>query len=290
MSDVPIVKAAICLVFVALIPTAVVLGEDRFDNGFDPSMGVSFTVPEAHGMNQAFSPDGCLRAETEYQVISVFNTEDDSLVTRLTTAGGTRCPTFTQDGSRLIAAVCRGNLGCISTLYSWDLKTSKSTPVGECSGSVTDIAIDSSGKKLVATTSYGSIFSMVLAQRANNQWYGGEIAIFDQELGSTPIRIFCELQGIELPNREEIEKSGNKKSTARWREQLVKATLTAVPVQVGFTPDGSYVIAVTQSGIVRAFDAKTGKSESILSRRGRSKPETEPKSDQHSTSSTSSQP
>ena len=237
-----------------------------FDEGFDPQMGVTFEESAPTALDKAISPDGRLRVETGYMKIRVY--EGDEVLHTFSTSGSTNAPLFSPDGTKLIAAVCRGNLGCISTLYSWDLKTGGSTILGECSGTVLDISTDESGKRLAMTTYYGQIFSQVLADR-QGKWYGGELVIFDMAKPGDSVRVFCELSGV--PSLKELagEAKDPDELAASIRKQLDDANRNNLPVRVGVTPDGDKVICVTSTGVTRVFDARTGKAIMALSSRNR---------------------
>ena len=148
------------------------------DEGFDPRMGFTFQDSTSSTLFKTTSPNGQLQAETGFREIRVTSAEDSRPLQEFATSGHTVSPLFSHDGTALIAAVCRGNLGCISTVYSWDLKTGTRTRVGECSGTVTDISADEESRRIAVTTDYGHLFSFLHANRTG-KYYGGELVIFD---------------------------------------------------------------------------------------------------------------
>ena len=253
-------------------PRAAAQERQGFDKGFDPGMAVIFEAPKTSRRHEASSPDGRFRAETEYKKIRVYSVEGNKLLHEFSTSGNTNSPLFTADGAKLVAAVCRGNLGCISTAYSWDLKTGVRTRWGECSGYVWGICTDMKGERLAVSTYYGPIFSMVLADR-QNKWIGGEIVIFDTAKPDASVRIFCELPGI--PSLKQFAREAKAKGqdsdefNDRLNKRLADANRRCLPVSVGLTPDGKKVIGVTSTGVVRVFDAETGKPELVLSGQSR---------------------
>lgn len=264
---------------IALLSTTVCVSQTsnaqergNFDEGFDARMGVIFEDSAPSALNRASSPDGRLLAKSEYKKIRVYSVERNKLLHEFSTSGSTNSPLFTADGAKLIAAVCRGNLGCISTLYSWNLTTGARTRLGECSGMVLDICTDAKGKRLAVTTYYGPIFSQVLAKR-ESKWYGGEIVVFDKATPSASVRIFCELSGVPSLKQfaSEAKDMGDDRDEriANMKKSLANANRSCLPVRVGLTPDGEKVIGVTSTGVVRVFDAGTGKPELVLSRRSR---------------------
>ena len=253
-------------------PRATAQDRRGFDDGFDPRMAVIFEDSKPSPRNSAFSPDGRLRVETEFKKIRVYSVEENKLLHEFSTSGNTNSPLFTADGGRLAAAVCRGNLGCISTVYAWDLKTGARTRWGECSGYVLDICTDANGRRLAVTTYYGPIFSMVLADR-QNKWIGGEIVVFDDAKPDASVRIFCELPGIpswkQFAREAKTQGQDSDELKDNLDRRLTDANRRCLPVRVGLTPDGKKVIGVTSTGVVRVFNAETGKPELLLGSRSR---------------------
>jgi len=185
------------------------------------------------------------------------------------TSGSSFSPTFSPDGSSLVVAVCRGNLGCISTLHAWNLDTGKHTRLGECSGMVLDMQFSQTGKHLAVVTYYGPIFSVVLSSKHNKKWYGGELVVLNTESPESAVRIFCELSGIPEYNEDSAKGRDPNDVATEMYKHLDDANRRCLPVRVGLTADGSKVTAVTSTGVVRVFDARTGKPELSLSSTGR---------------------
>lgn len=232
---------------------------------FDTSKGVLFEEATRDTIRSTVSPDGSMRAETEFKNISIYAVEDNQLLHTFETSGNTTAPEFTADGTKLVAAVCRGNLGCIATLYQWDLKTGTRTSLGECNGLVLDISTNAANERYAAVTSYGSIASMMLFDQAG-KWYCGEIVVLDSAKPDDKVRIFCELSSVSSPKDLFADKT---KDTHELGEEVqnvfMELSQKYLPTRVGLTPDGNKVVAVTSSGVVRVFDAQTGKPELLLS-------------------------
>lgn len=249
---------------VCLLQTANAQQQTTIGKDFDASKGVLFEDSLPDSPHAAISPNGSVRAESEYKRIRIYSVEGNQLLHEFATSDNTTAPRFNADGTKLFAAVCRGNLGCVSTIYQWDLKTGKSTRLGECSGLVLDISTNAADDRIAAIASYGPIASMVLFDQ-ENKWYGGEIVVFDTAKPDDKVRIFCELAG--LPNPKEL--AGQTKDNNRLGENLqtivAEANKKYLPIRLRLTPDGSQVIAVTSTGVVRVFDAQTGKPELLLS-------------------------
>ena len=248
--------------------------------GQDTDGSVSFenTQPGPHTLHSTTSPDGRFRAETSYKKIQILSVENDELIQTLSTSGSTNSPLFTADGTGLIAAVCRGNLGCISTLYLWDLETGNRTRLGECSGMVMDICTDTEGRKIAVSTFYGPIFSLTLT-RKENKWIGGEIVIFDRDSTDLPVRIFCELQ--KAPDLEKLRIAANKELNDKksqdayvddFNTKLAEACRESLPVRLGITTDGDKVAALFSNGVLSIFNTQTGRPEIIVGTQSRIPP------------------
>ena len=235
-----------------------------FDKGFDASKAVLFEDSPPDSLHSAMSPDGSMRAETEYKRIRVYAVDDNKLLHEFETSDHTTAPRFNANGTHLFAAVCRGNLGCESTIYAWDLKTGSRTRISECSGLVLDISTNTANDRYAAVTSYGPIFSMMLVDRKGT-WYGGEIVVFDTDNPDDKVRIFCELAGLPSRNELAIQTDDNNQLGENLQAIWEKASAKYLPMHVRLTPDGSKVIAVTSTGVVRVFDAQTGKPELLFS-------------------------
>ncbi|MEM8670473.1 MAG: WD40 repeat domain-containing protein [Planctomycetota bacterium] len=234
-------------------------------DGYDPSKSVVFEAPKPAGMRTNVSPDGKLRAEAGFQKLEVSSVEDKEMLFQFRFDGHAYSPTFTPDGKQVVAAVCRGNLGCISTLYAWDLESGKSTTYGECSGLVLDIAFDADGERLAVATAYGRLGAYGLYS-VHKKWFGGEIVVFDRTKDDQPLQIFCELSGVMAMTKDH---SSDEATKAKFDQSLEDACKRCLPVRVGLTGDGKKVIGVTSAGTIRVFDAMSGKSDLQLSRAGR---------------------
>jgi hypothetical protein len=251
-------------------PTVVAQEPDTFE--FDPRRAVIFEDPAPSPLRKAISPDGKLRVEGEYKKISVYEVEENRLLHEFEILGRAEAPQFSADGATLFAAVSEGNLGVNSTLYSWNLETGERTRWGECSGMVLDIGTDAKGKRLAVTTYYTNLPTFVLATR-EDKWIGGEIVIFDSAKPDTSLRFFCELPGI--PSWKQLQEDAHNKGidSAKLKtslyQQLNDANRRHLPLRVGLTPEGDKVIGVTSTGVVRVFNAETGKPELVLSSLGR---------------------
>jgi hypothetical protein len=257
---------------VSAAPTVVAQERRAFDEVFDPRKAVIFEDPAPSPLIKAVSPDGKLRAESGFQRISVYSVEGNTLLHEFATPDHTNTPLFSADGATLFAAVSKGNLGTASTLYSWNLETGERTRWGECIGMALDIGIDANGKRLAVTTYYMNLPTFVFASRVD-KWIGGELVVFDRAKPDTSVRIFCELPGI--PSWKQLQKEANdmeldsKALKVDLYKRLSDANRRCLPVRVGLTPDGSKVIGVTSMGVVRVFDAETGKPELTLSGQSR---------------------
>jgi hypothetical protein len=269
-----ILSYAVAALVITANAASAVLAQERhtFDGGFDARRAVIFEDPAPSPLRKAISPDGKLRVEGEYKKISVYEVEENRLLHEFSISGRMESPLFSADGATLFAAVSEGNLGVISTLYSWNLDTGERTRWGECSGMVLDIGTDAKGKRLAVTTYYMNLPTFVLATR-EDKWIGGEIVVFDSTKPDASVRIFCELPGI--PSWKHLTEEAHDKGIdsdelkANLYQRLADANRLCLPVRVGLTTDGDKVIGVTSTGIVRVFDAETGKPELVLSSHGR---------------------
>ena len=138
------------------------------------------SAPARGSLHKAFSPDGKLRAETMYKKIRVYSVGGEELLHEFDTSDNMFSPHFSANGRTVYAAVGKGNLASISTLYSWNLNTGKRTRWGECRGIVLEISSDADGKRIAATTSIGKLGMFALAER-EGRWIGGEMVVFDAD-------------------------------------------------------------------------------------------------------------
>ena len=257
----------------------VVIAEERrtFVEELDPKKVVIFddAAPAPDAFHKAISPDGKLRAEATYKKLSVYSVGGEQLLHEFDTSGSMFSPHFSADGKTVYAAVSRGNLASISTLYSWNLTTGKRTRWGECRGIVLEISSDSDGKRVAVTTSIGKLGMFALAER-EDRWIGGEMVVFDAEHPTSSVLILCELPGI--PSWKQFTKETKEKGwdadqlNAQLDQVLADAAHRYLPVRVGLTPDGNKIIGVTYTGNARVFDAETGQPELTLNGKGRGGP------------------
>ena len=257
-----------CLAFsflVCLMQTGNAQQQTDFGRDFDASKGVLFEDSRADSTHSAISPDGSVRVESEYRKIRIYSVEDKQLLHEFGTSDNTTAPRFNADGTKLFAAVCRGNLECASTIYQWDLRTGKSIRLGDCRGLVLDISTNTADDRVAAIASYGAIASVILFKQ-EGKWYGGEIVVFDIAAPDDKVRIFCELSEIPSPTDLLAEPASEESQLGEnLQNTLEAANLKYLPRRVRLTPDGSKIIAVTSTGVVRVFDAQTGKPELLLS-------------------------
>jgi len=230
----------------ATSPVVVLANEIAEPKGMFPESSVDFSKVHAGPSVEGISPDGLMRAETEFQKVKVWSVPDNKLLHEFSTPDRSFAPTFTPDSSTLVVALCKGNLGCAGTFQAWNLKTKEKTELGKCNGTVFKINFSADGSRLAAVTSYSSIVATLALER--KKWLGGELIVLDLKSGAKPFNLAWEAANVPLDlDPEEI--------TTRY----YAAIETHMPHQVILNHDGSKLMTVMKDGGVSVFDVETGK-------------------------------
>ncbi len=213
-----------------------------------PSNSLNFDQPDTNGTRRGFSPNGKMRAETEFRKVKIWSVPENQLIHEFAMAGHSYTPTFSPDSSRVIVAECEGNLGCAATLRALNLKTKERSVLGKCTGVVVDMSFSQDGTRIAAVTSYSSIVAMVASGR--DTYLGGELFVLDLKSGAKLLRLAWENGKRKL--------SGDGEDVAAQFQESMK---THMPRKVRLNHDGSKLCTTTSLGRVRVFDVETGNTD-----------------------------